>query len=133
MIQINRSISSGIFLGSSDSDPLDVSDINQIFVENRLICPLVIKISFEVNHNFIFSELYGYNYITKLRKNSKKINKAKHHMTGRWFSAGTPGSSTNKTDNHDIAEILLKVALNTIIIPTGLYLIYNITQTHKSL
>jgi hypothetical protein len=30
------------------------------------------------------------------------------------FSLGTPVSSTNKTDYHDIAEILLKVALNTI-------------------
>jgi hypothetical protein len=34
--------------------------------------------------------------------------------TGRWFSPGTLVSSTNKTDNHDITEILLKVALNTI-------------------
>ena len=33
---------------------------------------------------------------------------------GRWFSPGTPVSSTNKTDRHDIAEILLKVALNII-------------------
>jgi hypothetical protein len=33
--------------------------------------------------------------------------------TGLWFSPGTPVSSINKTDNHDIAEILLKVALNT--------------------
>jgi hypothetical protein len=32
---------------------------------------------------------------------------------GRWFSAGTPSSSTTKTGRHDIAEILLKVALNT--------------------
>jgi hypothetical protein len=31
-----------------------------------------------------------------------------------WFSAGTPVSSTNKTDHHDITEILLKVALKTI-------------------
>ena len=30
---------------------------------------------------------------------------------GRWFSPGTPASSTTKTDRHDIAEILLKVAL----------------------
>ena len=30
-------------------------------------------------------------------------------MTGRWFSPGTPVFSTNKTDHHDIAEILLKV------------------------
>jgi hypothetical protein len=31
-----------------------------------------------------------------------------------WFSLGRPLSSTNKTDCHDIAEILLKVSLNTI-------------------
>ena len=29
----------------------------------------------------------------------------------RWFSPGTPASSTTKTGRHDIAEILLKVAL----------------------
>jgi hypothetical protein len=36
--------------------------------------------------------------------------------TGRWFSQDTPVSSTNKTgtDHHNITEILLKVALNTI-------------------
>jgi hypothetical protein len=34
--------------------------------------------------------------------------------TGRWFFPGTPVSSTNKTDHHDITKILLKVALNTI-------------------
>jgi hypothetical protein len=33
---------------------------------------------------------------------------------GQWFSPGIPISSTNKTDRHDITEILLKVALNTI-------------------
>jgi hypothetical protein len=32
---------------------------------------------------------------------------------GRWFSPGTPASSTTKTGRHDIAEILLEVALNT--------------------
>jgi hypothetical protein len=36
--------------------------------------------------------------------------------TGRWFSPGTPVSSTNKTDIHDTTEILLKVALSTITI-----------------
>ena len=35
-------------------------------------------------------------------------------MTGMWFSLGLPVSSTNKIDRHDITEILLKVALNTI-------------------
>ena len=34
--------------------------------------------------------------------------------TGRWFSPGPPVSSINKTDRHDMNEILLKVALNTI-------------------
>jgi hypothetical protein len=33
-----------------------------------------------------------------------------------WFSPGTPVSPTNKTDRHDITEILFKVALNTIYI-----------------
>ena len=32
---------------------------------------------------------------------------------GRWVSPGTPASSITKTGPHDIAEILLKVALNT--------------------
>ena len=31
----------------------------------------------------------------------------------RWFSPGTPASSTTKTGRHELAEILLKVALNT--------------------
>jgi hypothetical protein len=31
-------------------------------------------------------------------------------MTGQVFSPGAPVSSINKTDWHDIAEILLKVA-----------------------
>jgi hypothetical protein len=31
----------------------------------------------------------------------------------RWFSQGTLASSTTKTGRHDIAEILLKVELNT--------------------
>ena len=34
--------------------------------------------------------------------------------TGRWFSPGRPVSSTNKTDRHDMIEILLKVEINTI-------------------
>ena len=33
---------------------------------------------------------------------------------GRWFCPGTPASPTTKTGRHDIIEILLKVALNTI-------------------
>jgi len=36
-------------------------------------------------------------------------------VVDRWFSLGTLVSSTKKTDCHDIAEISLKVALNTIV------------------
>jgi len=32
-------------------------------------------------------------------------------VMGRWFSLCTPVSTTNKTDRHGIAEMLLKVAL----------------------
>ena len=35
-------------------------------------------------------------------------------MAGRWFYRGTPVFTNNKTDCHNITEILLKVALNTI-------------------
>jgi translation initiation factor 2 beta subunit (eIF-2beta)/eIF-5 len=35
-------------------------------------------------------------------------------VTGRWFSPGSSVSSTNKTDRHNITEILLNAALNTI-------------------
>ena len=44
----------------------------------------------------------------------------------QWFSLGTPISSTNKTDRHDITEILLKVVLSTI--PLTLYFTPN-TET----
>jgi hypothetical protein len=53
--------------------------------------------------------------ITKQALKHQMTNQAlKHQMTCRWFSPGTPVSSTNKTDQHDITEILMKVALNTI-------------------
>jgi len=44
---------------------------------------------------------------------------------GRWFSPGTPVSSTNKTDRHNITDMLLKVALNTITL-TLLYVILDV-------
>ena len=49
---------------------------------------------------------------TRLAPASDKVSQVLAH--GRWFSPGTPASSTAKTGRHDIAEILLKVALNTI-------------------
>jgi hypothetical protein len=49
---------------------------------------------------------------TRLAAASDKVYQL--HAHGRWFSLGTPASFTTKTGRHDIAEILLKVALNTI-------------------
>jgi hypothetical protein len=49
---------------------------------------------------------------TRLAATSDKVYQLLVH--GRWFSPGTPASSTANTGCHDIAEILLKGALNTI-------------------
>ena len=51
---------------------------------------------------------------------------------GRLFSPGTPVSSTNKTDRHDITEILLKVALNTITLtPNPILYLWNLRLLHR--
>jgi hypothetical protein len=44
---------------------------------------------------------------------------------GQWLSLGTPVSPTNKTDRHDIAEIFLKVVLNTITLSLFWFLVDN--------
>jgi hypothetical protein len=60
-------------------------------------------VSLNPAHGEVYSiQHYMINFVSDLRQ------------TGRWFSPGIPVSSTNKTDRHDITEILLKVALNTI-------------------
>ena len=50
----------------------------------------------------------SYKGCTRLAAASDKVYQLLAH--GRWFS---PASSTTKTGRHDIAEILLKVALST--------------------
>ena len=57
-------------------------------------------------------------HICKLQKKVHSTRRASDKVyqlliQGRWFSPGTPASSTTKTGRHDIAEILLKVAFNT--------------------
>jgi hypothetical protein len=49
---------------------------------------------------------------SRLATSSDKVYQLFAH--GRWFSPGTLASSTTKTCRHDIADILLKVAFNTI-------------------
>jgi hypothetical protein len=48
---------------------------------------------------------------TRLAAASDKVDQLLVH--GQWFSPGIPASFTTKSGRHDIAEILLKVALNT--------------------
>ena len=48
---------------------------------------------------------------TRLAAASDKVYQLLAH--GRWFPSSTPASSTTKTGRHNMAEILLKVALNT--------------------
>jgi hypothetical protein len=49
---------------------------------------------------------------TRLVAASDKVYQLLAHAL--WFSLGTPASSTTKTGRHDVAEIFLKVTLNTI-------------------
>ena len=58
-----------------------------------------------VSSNLVHGEVYSIQHYVKV---------CLWLETGWWFSLGTPVSSTNKTNRHDITEILLKVALNTI-------------------
>ena len=48
---------------------------------------------------------------TRLAAASNKVYQLLVH--DRWFSPGTPASSTTKPGRHDIVELLLKVALST--------------------
>ena len=65
--------------------------------------PITTKV---VNFNPVHGEVYSIqHYVIKFASDVRQ---------GLWFSPSTPVSSTNKTDRHDITEILLEVALNTI-------------------
>ena len=61
---------------------------------------------------------YGVGSLCKLQKmvhSTRSASDKAYQLLAydQWFSAGTPASSTTKSGRHDIAEILLKVALNT--------------------
>jgi hypothetical protein len=56
--------------------------------------------------NLVHGEMYSIqHYVIKYAKDLRQVG---------YFERDTPVSSANKTDRHDIAEILLKVALNNI-------------------
>jgi hypothetical protein len=63
----------------------------------------------------IFKALYRAR-LCKLQKGCTRLASASDEVYqllahGQWFSPGIPASSITKTGRHDIAEILLKVAL----------------------
>jgi len=59
-----------------------------------------------VSSNPIYGKVYSIqHYVIKFVSDLQQVG---------GFLLGTPVSSTNKTDHHDIAKILLTVALNTI-------------------
>jgi hypothetical protein len=75
--------------------------------------------SFNIDHIYYFSYIYNhynYQYICRKKKRCKVVLYVtpKHMVYTVKPVLGTPVSSTNKTDHHNITEILLKVALNTI-------------------
>ena len=68
-----------------------------------------VPITTQVSSNPVHDEVYSIlHYVIKIVSDLRQV--------GLWFSSGTLVSSTNETDRHDIdiAEILLKVALNTV-------------------
>jgi hypothetical protein len=65
--------------------------------------PITTKV---VSLNPVHGEVYSLqHYVIKFVSDLRQV--------GQWFFSGTPVSSTNKADRHDITKILLKLALST--------------------
>jgi hypothetical protein len=86
--------------------------VKGVLIDNKIICIIrelytnqaQIKSEFETRSGEVYSiQHYVIKFVCDLRQ------------VGGFFPC-SPVSSTNKTDRHDISEILLKVALNTIAI-----------------
>ena len=80
-------------------------------IENFVFCPLNRNIQ---NNGFCLLPFLSFNSPNRFYDTTFCDKVFQWLATGRWFSPGTPVSSTNKTDHYNITEILLKVALNTI-------------------
>ena len=71
----------------------------EISYSKNAIKPITIGVYITINHNYRW--IYTW-WVSQWL------------ATCRWFSLGIPVSSTDKTDHHNITEILLKVVLDTI-------------------
>ena len=78
--------------------------------ENKYILQVIFLLPCQVRQNLGIYFVINPNPYTKQQHNLLGFVK----LICQWFSPGTPVSSTNKTDHQNIAETLLKVALNTI-------------------
>ena len=87
-----------------------------IWISNH--CPVFVLPSASALHQFSYNN-GTLHYVTRV---------CLWLAAGRWFILGTPVSSTNKTD-HDITEILLKMALTTITLTPHLTLMGSLQQT----
>ena len=70
-------------------------------------------------HNNSYKPITNTAWVRKIQKRCTRLASASDKAYqllahGRWFSPGTPASTSTKTGRHGIAEILLKLALNTI-------------------
>ena len=83
--------------GCRGHDPWSYDNWNDNYLCNQCLSPLMLWIRISI----------------RARWTTLCDNICQWLATGRWFSPGTPVSSTNKTDCHGITEILLKVAWNT--------------------
>jgi len=97
--------------------------VKHIYGKNELISTLYISFSF--CHDIIFSKCKLYDWLLVnakwnafqlyLQYDTPLCDKVCQWLAaGRRFPPGTPVSCTNNTDRHDIAELLLEVALNSI-------------------
>ena len=104
----------GVFIPRTDrwarnsSGKMTTKNTINYLIEKNFISPLMLFVSLNLAHgNMYLIQHYVIKFVSDL-----------------WwvggFSQGTPVSSTNKTDRHDIVEILLKVALNTMTLTLNL-------------
>jgi hypothetical protein len=93
----------------TDNDCTGSCKSNYCTITTSLLCIYIYK--HKINHSIISMAIQ--HYVMKFVSDLQQVG---------GFLPGSPVSSINKTDCHDIAEILLKVVLNTINLNINLYI-----------